>query len=512
MELVIRFRGSAWLPTTIFNVLLRTSCRHWPCLQAVLRRELSRPYDIFPPPLTLQLLIMDPRVARLLSDAHEYSQLVPGPVYTQYQQLISSLSNSIEQFLSTKTLTLFPTELLCTIFSYACATDPHTDPPLQGNLVMIATPMIIAGGKDSDKLERLVERFAERSQTAPLSIRLRFPPPRILRRLSNIIIPLLIPHATRWRHLALNLSSGNIAPLYTMFDLAVTGFPMLETLTLEDLARGTSNVCDGFASATTLKHIQFKGGVLHPLLYSLLPKLGKQQTVKTVVLQSVPYGRLIPTIGSLFNVERLVLQDMKPDAAQQQGFSLLRTNLRWLTVVFGEISEGVVFSSFLAALEMPQLRTLEVVEPYPMNARTFIPGCLTSFVVRSEAAKLRKLILKGVVMWASELIGLLEVVPLLEELVVHESREKPTIWHGFEYGLSDDIEDAPHPVSEMFCLQFSDEEVAPKLKVLELMWFSELDETKLENVTLGMGPFAHTTYERMRLLTERGTKCFASVA
>ncbi|PBK68193.1 hypothetical protein ARMSODRAFT_209743 [Armillaria solidipes] len=291
---------------------------------------------------------------------------------------MSSLSTSLEQFLSTKTLTLFPTELLCTIFSYACATDPHTDPPLQGNLIMIATPMVIAsvctrwreivldmpsawacidinfiprldrGGSDSDKLERLVERYAERSKTAPLSIRLRFPPPvpsrdprssheRILRRLSNIIIPLLIPHATRWRHLALNLSSGNIAPLYTVFDLAITGFPMLETLTLEDLARGTSNVCDGFASATTLKHIQFKGAVLHPLLYSLLPRLGKQQTVKTVVLQSIPYGRLIPTIGSLFNVERLVLQDMKPDTAQQHGFSLLRTNLHWLTVVFGEI-------------------------------------------------------------------------------------------------------------------------------------------------------------------------------
>ncbi|PBK87643.1 hypothetical protein ARMGADRAFT_1168391 [Armillaria gallica] len=29
----------------------------------------------------------------------------------------------------------------------------------------------------------------------------------------------------------------------------------------------------------------------------------------------------------------------------------------------------------------------------------------------------------------------------------------------------------------MFCLQFSDEEVAPKLKILELIWFSELDET-----------------------------------
>lgn len=507
---------------------------------------------------------MDPHVARLLSDAHEYSQLAPGLIYTQYQQLMSSLSTSLEEFLSTKTLTLFPTELLCTIFSYACATDPHTDPPLQGNLIMIATPMVIAsvctrwreivldmpsawacidinfiprldrGGSDSDKLERLVERYAERSKTAPLSIRLRFPPPvpsrdprssheRILRRLSNIIIPLLIPHATRWRHLALNLSSGNIAPLYTVFDLAITGFPMLETLTLEDLARGTSNVCDGFASATTLKHIQFKGAVLHPLLYSLLPRLGKQQTVKTVVLQSIPYGRLIPTIGSLFNVERLVLQDMKPDTAQQHGFSLLRTNLRWLTVVFGEISEGVVFSSFLAALEIPQLRTLEVIEPYPMNARTFIPACLKSLVVRSEAtAMLRKLVLKGVVMWASELISLLEVVPLLEELVVHESRERPMIWRGFEYGFSDDIEDAPHAVSEMFCLQFSDEEVAPKLKVLELIWFSELDEAsvmdmieareKLENVTLGMGPFAHTTYERMRLLTERGTKCFASVA
>ncbi|KAK0492827.1 hypothetical protein EDD18DRAFT_1465085 [Armillaria luteobubalina] len=506
---------------------------------------------------------MDPRLARLLSDAHEYSQIAPGLLYFQYQQLISSLSNSLEQFLSTKIMTLFPTELLCTIFSYACATDPHTDPPLQGNLIMIATPMVIAsvctrwrqivldmpsawacidinfiprldrGGKDSDNLERLVERYAERSKTAPLSIRLRFPPPvtsrdprssheRILHRLSNVIIPLLIPHASRWRHLALNLSSGNIAPLYTLFDLAITGFPMLETLTLEDLARGTSNVCDGFASATTLKHIQFKGSVLHPLLYSLLPKLGKQQTVKTVVLQSVPYGRLIPTIGSLFNVERLVLQDMKPDTAQQHGFSLLRTNLRWLTIIFGELSEGVVFSSFLAALEMPQLRTLEVVEPYPMNARTFIPECLKSFVVRSEAAKLRKLVLKGVVMWASELISLLEVVPLLEELVVHESRERPTIWHGFEYGFSDDIENAPHPVSEMFCLQLSDEEVAPKLKVLELIWFSELDELlvidmidareKLKNVTLGMGPFAHTTYERMRLLTERGTKCFALVA
>ncbi|KAF8904960.1 hypothetical protein CPB85DRAFT_1437505 [Mucidula mucida] len=501
----------------------------------------------------------------LLDDATQYALQSP-PAAERLTQVVFQFTSDVKHLLSTRTIALLPTELLCEIFIFACAVDPHTDPPLEPNSIMRITPMLIAAvnkrwrtiildlpaawscidinfhvgievrrNKYGLILAHLIQLHLDRSLPCPLSIRLRIPP-RSPDRVLHVLLmkpltfyfiqSLLVPHCARWRHVSIDVCGKKVNSLYLPFQLMPSlRLPMLEALTIENAEPDPPQVpfCEALAEATSLKHIQFKGGrVLLPLLEQLQPRLLRSQQIQTVVLDGFRYDTLLWHLAILYKVHRVICRDMELSPGQfgvQLELPPTASSVRNLTVVFGW-QINLRWFKFLTA---SKLQGIEFIHIHPTSLATDgLSSAIIEFCNRSQITlSLRRLVLKGVVMWSSDVVSILRTAPQLEELVLHEPVGQSTTQFPNYLFEMDDIQEEPHMISETFCLRLScDESLGAKLHTMELVWSCDLsvdavldmldERKKIVNVGLGTRPFNRfgpSDMERVMTLREEGRTC-----
>lgn len=524
--------------------------------------------NLQPPPLYTNEIEL-PYVTHLIEDAVHYAHQSPH-AEQHLGNIMSGFVSNLKHLLSTRSIALLPTEVLCECFSYACAVDPHSSPPLPYKVIMDLTALAIASvcqrwraiildmphawacidvtfiprletprDRNGMMLANTIRLYVERSLISPLSIRLKVPShsrdhtthlTRMVGLSFFFIVPYLLPHMARWRHVTLDFPNQRL-PTFVLpipdSPTHVVHLPMLETLSLDYLRIDTSlsPFLNAVAAAPQLQHLKFKGKTNADLMERLQLQREGNNCLKTVVLDDLAYSSLTTAVERLFKVNKLAIVCPRYPSGldpERQGYRPTTLRVKELVVVFREDSRGGPGMLWVGSLDLPKLSGLELIHLFP----TSLPDDNTSrilidlFVRSRVAASMRQLVLKGVVMWASELVDVLTTVPQLEELILHEPVETHCVPVAFRHNV-EDISEEPHMISETFCMRLALDEVVPKLEKLELVWACEMsvdavldmvEERKgLTEVGLGTLPargFDARCMERLNNLKEEGRSCF----